>query len=247
MSVKTSNNGRVTNETDWRDLRDLNVSDLIAEKEREKLRPKTEGQGRYFASIRRNVITLCTGPAGTGKTYIPCGLASQMLRDGQIEKLILTRPLVPCSGNTQKDRVGFLPGDLMAKVGPFMRPMLDVLWKFFDSHELGKLIENEIIQLMPLEHMRGLSIDDTLIVADEMQNADEDQWLMLLTRIGQGTKLVASGDASQSDIFGEDNNSLVLAMERLEGDPDIGVVELTEDDIVRHGIIRRILERWRNG
>jgi phosphate starvation-inducible PhoH-like protein len=240
-------NGR-TKDTNWRDLRDNCLEDMIAEKqERRKIKAKTEGQADYLHAIRTKLITLCTGPAGTGKTYIPCGLAAQMLQDGHTERIILTRPLIPCSGKTQKDRVGYLPGDLIAKVGPFMRPMLDVLWEFYDGQELGKLIQHDIIQFVPLDHMRGLSIKNTIIIADEMQNADEEQWLMLLTRIGQGSKLVASGDASQSDVYRDEYNSLLLAMDRLEGDPDVDVVELTEEDIVRHGVIRRILERWRRG
>lgn len=237
MSIKNGN-GR---ETDWRVLRDNCLADMLAKK---RVKPLTRNQAIYQRAIETSTVILCSGPAGSGKTYMACGIAADMLRDGRIDKIILTRPLVTCSGRRGQG-VGFLKGTLYDKVGPYMRPMLDVLEDFFTRAELQKHLKDGKVELIPLDFMRGKSIAHAFIVADEMQNAEEEQWLMLLTRIGEGTRLVASGDATQSDLSRSEKNSLLLAMERLWGDPEISVVRLTEDDIVRHGLIRRILARWK--
>lgn len=232
------------NWTDWRPLRDNCVAEMLAERrKKERIRPLTANQAVYQKAIHTSVITLCSGPAGTGKTYMSCGIAAEMLREGRIEKIILTRPLVTCSGRRGQG-VGFLKGRLMDKVSPYMQPMLEALEDFFSPAELRRHFEDKTIEVVPLDFMRGKSIANSFIVADEMQNAEEEQWLMLLTRIGENTKLVASGDATQSDLPYGRENGLLVAIDRLEGDPDISVVHLTEDDIVRHGIIRRILARW---
>ncbi len=194
-------------------------------------------------AVESSLITICCGPAGSGKTYIPTGLAAEMLHSGQVKKLILTRPLVTCSGR-KGPGVGFLPGDMMAKVGPHMRPMLDVLEKFFQARDLARRIEEGSIELIALDYMRGLSIDDAVVVADEMQNCDSDQMLMLLTRIGQNCKLVISGDETQMDLPHSEGNTLLHACDRLFGIPGISVVQLTEDDIVRNKLIREIIRKW---
>lgn len=229
---------------DWRELRDDCLKELVEQKRA--IRPLTHNQRIYFKAIEQSVITFCVGPAGSGKTYIPCGLAVKYLAEGRISKVILTRPLVTCSGNGGRDRVGFLPGDLLAKVGPHMRPMVDVLLAFMGKGELEKKMAAGIIEIVPMDYMRGLSIDNALIIADEMQNAMKDQWKMLLTRLGKDTRLVASGDDTQSDLPGGENDWMYEVIQRLQKEKDVSSVILTDDDIVRSDIVRRIARRLAN-
>jgi phosphate starvation-inducible PhoH-like protein len=233
--------------TPWQHLRDTNLDEILAQKrQRQRLKPITPNQSIYFDAMRQSTVTICTGPAGTGKTYMSCGLAADMLRDGLVKKIVLTRPLVTCSGRHGQG-VGFLKGTLLDKVCPFMRPLLDALHDFLSPAEVRKYIEDEVVEPMTLDMMRGTSLRNAFVIADEMQNAEEEQWLMLLTRLGEGTKLVASGDLTQTDLRSGRDNGLLVAIDRLEGDPDISVVRLTEADIVRSGIVRRILARWNAG
>ncbi len=226
----------------WRKLRDDCLAEMV-ERKQAPLEAKTRGQAVYIRAVETSVVTLCTGPAGTGKTYVPVALAAGLLRAGRVRKLILTRPLVTCSGR-KGPGVGFLPGDLAAKVGPHMRPMLDVLERFFTRAELARRVEDESVELIALDYMRGLSIDDAVVVADEMQNCDRDQMLMLLTRVGQNTKLVVSGDETQTDLPRSEGDTLTFAADRLFGIEGVSVVRLGEDDIVRNGMIREIIRNW---
>lgn len=229
------------NSTDWRVLRDRCLEDVITAR-RPKIRGKTRGQAAFVRSIEENVVTLADGPAGSGKTFIPCGLAAERLRDRKVERVVLTRPLVTCSGRRGAG-VGFLPGELSAKVAPFMRPMLDVLLECMTAGELEKMLKDDAVEIVPLDYMRGVSLKNAMIVADEMQNAELDQWFMLLTRLGEGSKLVASGDSTQSDLHGG-KSTVREAMRRLRGEPDIGIVHLSEEDVVRSDLVRRIVRRW---
>jgi phosphate starvation-inducible PhoH-like protein len=230
----------VNRNPNWRQLRDDCLADLLAQK---KLRPLTAGQEYYCRAMEGSTITLCRGPAGTGKTYVACGLAAGWLAEGRCKRLVLTRPLVTCSGRRGQG-VGFLPGDLMDKVNPFMRPMLDVLGQFFDEKTLDKHLRENTVEVVPLDYMRGLSLADAVVIADEMQNAEPEQGLMLLTRLGQNSKLVLSGDDTQSDLPLGHDNALARALRQLWGVEGISFVTLTKRDIVRSGIIREVLERW---
>jgi phosphate starvation-inducible PhoH-like protein len=226
----------------WREDQDKAIAELAAKKQRERLKPATKNQSRYFNAIETSVVTLCTGPAGTGKTYIACGLAAQMLKDKRIDKIILTRPLVTCNGR-RSGGLGFLPGDVNEKVTPYMRPMLDALADFFSPQELDRLISNGSIEIWPLELMRGSNIRNAVLICDEAQNAEYEQLHMLLTRFANNTRVVVCGDASQTDLPYEDVNPLRLIMWRLRDLIEVSRVQLTRDDVQRHPLIAAIDER----
>jgi len=222
----------------WQDEQDKSALELA----RSKLKPRTDNQARYFKAIETSTVTICTGPAGTGKTYIPCALAAQMLKEGRIERLILTRPMVECGG-----RMGFLPGDKDAKVQPWMRPLLDVLNECFSANELLKLMRENIVELQSLELMRGQSIKRAIIICDEAQNADRGQLRMLCTRLDVGTRLIISGDFTQTDLYDDGLNPLVEMIRRYCYPirlPAVSYVRLTHDDCQRPDIVRQMDKRW---
>ena len=207
---------------------------------KEKFKPLTKNQGLYFRAIETSTVTICTGPAGTGKSFCVCGVASQMLQDERIDKIILTRPLITCGNG-----IGYLPGNIDDKVGPFMRPLLDAFGEFFDEHELEKLVAEQSIEMVPLDLMRGLSINNSVVIADELQNATFAQLRMLMTRIGKQTRLVMAGDLSQSDLNMRDTHfaEIINRLRNPDLHPEIAIVQFTKDDIVRNGLIRWIEER----
>ncbi len=219
-------------EVDWREPRDESVMEIAESK---KLKPITENQKKYFRAIETSTVTICTGPAGTGKTYIACGLAAQMLKDNKIDKIVLTRPLVPCGKG-----VGYLPGSLNEKVAPHLRPLLDALADFFPPTELNKLVQSEVIELCSLDLMRGVSIKNAVIICDEVQNAEYGQIHMVMTRFGQGSKLILAGDATktQTDLKTSGINPFKEVIRKFEvgGHTDISIIKLTRRDIVRHGL-----------
>jgi phosphate starvation-inducible PhoH-like protein len=223
---------------DWRELRDGALEDM--RRERERLKPKTEGQARYIRAIETSTVTVCTGPAGSGKTLCAVGVAAQMLREKRISKLILTRPLLTCGTG-----VGFLPGNVDEKVQPYMRPLLDALQTFFSGAEIEKLMQNRVIEMVPLELMRGMSIKHAVVICDEAQNAEFTQLHMLLTRFDEGTRIIVAGDDRQSDLRTGGPNPLMLVLRRLAPDrhPDVAVVRLTKDDVVRHPLVAWVDER----
>jgi phosphate starvation-inducible PhoH-like protein len=222
---------------DWRDLRDLSVADLASER----FKPKTDNQARYFAAIQNATVTICTGPPGSGKSYIPCGLAVQMLRSKQISRVILTRPVVPCGKG-----LGYLPGDEQAKILPYMRPVLDALHDHADAAELRRHMELKTIEIIPLDHMRGMSIKQTLVICDEAQNADFEQLHMLVTRLDHGTRIVVSGDANQSDLPGKAVNPLLDLIHRFTPPHrDMRLVQLAAGDVMRPEIVTWMDDRCR--
>lgn len=201
------------------------------------LQPKTPNQSVYFKAIESSRVTICTGPAGVGKTYLACGLASQLLKTQRVSKIILTRPLVSCG-----EGYGYRPGTVFEKVSPMMRPMLDALGDFFKKEEINEYIRKEIIELWPLDDMRGASIRDAFLICDEAQNASYEQLFMLMTRFAAKTRLVVCGDATQSDLRMREN-PLLRAMQRLHNIPGISLIRLTNKDIVRDPLVRIIHER----
>ncbi len=212
----------------------------IPEVKRERLKPLTRNQAVYFKAIESSTITLCTGPAGTGKTFIACGIAAQMLNDGHIDGLVITRPLVSCGQG-----YGFRKGTVFEKVSPVMRPMLDALEEFFGKKKLNVFVEDGTVELWPLDDMRGASIKRKVIICDESQNAEQGQLRMLLTRFGKDTKVIVTGDATQSDLPNRGVNPFMDVIERFRPSchADVSIVELTTEDIVRHGLIRWVEER----
>jgi phosphate starvation-inducible PhoH-like protein len=221
-------------EPDWRAQRDADVTS------RGRLKPLTKGHEFYMKMVETSTVTLCVGPAGTGKTYMACGLAAQMLKDRRVSRIVLTRPIVSCGRG-----YGFRPGDVREKIAPVMRPMLESLDDFFSPKELQRHIDGGAIDLFPLDDMRGASIRDAVIICDEAQNAEYPQLHMLLTRFGKGSRLVVNGDLRQTDLERGAGSfaSVIRKLKAEPANPDIAFVTLTRADIVRHPLIQFIDER----
>lgn len=218
----------------WQQLRDAAVE------MKKKIKPLTTGQSKYFQAIHSSIITICSGCAGVGKTFIPCGLAAQMLREDKINKIIITRPLIQCRSKGN-DGLGILPGELEDKIGPYVRPIMDAFEEFFTPAELKGYIRDKVIEVIPLEVMRGSSLKDCFIICDEAQNTTFSQLHMLLTRIGNNTKMVIAGDVSQSDLDG--SNALAETIKRLRDMNDVSIVGLGREDVVRSKIVAELDRR----
>ncbi len=232
MRSKTWKNLPEVNPT-WQALQD----EALAKKfEPKRLKALTRNQGIYMRAVETSTVTLVTGPAGCGKSYIACGLAAQMLAEDRVDRVILSNPCVDC-GPAQ----GFLPGDQREKVLPYMMPMLEALAEFCGPRLLEKYEKDGRLELVPLQKMRGRTFHNCFICADETQNASYEQLMMLLTRFGRNSRMVVCGDTKQTDLG--QTSPLIEVINRLWNlDPDISVVQLTKDDIVRHGLISKIVE-----
>lgn len=203
------------------------------------VRARTDGQARYLNALRENELVFAIGPAGTGKTYLAVASAVAMLRRGQIKKLVLVRPAVEAG-----ERLGFLPGDLEAKINPYLRPLLDALHDLMDFGQLRRYIGNDLIEIAPLAYMRGRTLNDAVIILDEGQNATVPQMKMFLTRMGQNARIVVTGDPTQNDLPPGTVSGLVDAVERLRRVPGVGVVALDRRDIVRHPLVQSIVDAY---
>ena len=202
------------------------------------IRPKTAGQKRYIDAIRENVITFGLGPAGTGKSWLAVAMAVQALQSKQVQRIILTRPAVEAG-----ERLGFLPGDLMVKIDPYLRPLYDALYDMVDMENAQKLIERQTVEVAPLAFMRGRTLNASFIILDEAQNTSPEQMKMFLTRIGFGSKVVVTGDTTQVDVPG--GRSGLVDLERiLQGIDGLGFVHLTQSDVVRHKIVGDIVAAY---
>jgi phosphate starvation-inducible PhoH-like protein len=206
------------------------------------LRPRTDGQGRYVQALRENDVTICVGPAGTGKTFLAVGMAVTLLRQGAVKKIVLVRPAVEAG-----ERLGFLPGDLVAKINPYLRPLLDSLNDLIDYEQVKKYMENEVIEIVPLAYMRGRTLNNAVIILDEGQNATVSQMKMFLTRMGMNSKIIVTGDLTQTDLPPTLKSGLNDAVHRLRGIPRLAVVQLDESDIVRHALVQQIVKAYEEG
>ncbi|AMV17980.1 PhoH family protein [Planctomyces sp. SH-PL14] len=204
-----------------------------------KVTPKTRGQEEYVDAIRKHDLVFCTGPAGCGKTYLAVAMAVNALRRQQVRKIVLVRPAVEAG-----ERLGFLPGDLLAKVNPFLRPLLDSMNDMLDYEQVRRYMESDVIEIVPLAFMRGRTLNSTFIILDEGQNTTTTQMKMFLTRMGEGAKVVVTGDTTQTDLPPHVPSGLNDAIARLKHIDGVGVVALTGLDIVRHRLVREIVEAY---
>ncbi len=203
------------------------------------VKPKTEGQKRYVEAMFANDLTFCVGPAGTGKTYLAVAAAASQLKQGKCRRIVLARPAVEAG-----ERLGFLPGDLQAKVNPYLRPLFDALHDMMDFEQVKRFMVNDVIEVIPLAFMRGRTLNESLIILDEAQNTTPAQMLMFLTRLGHDSKMIVTGDTSQVDLPEEQRSGLVDALEKLRGIKGIGIVELERGDIVRHRLVQNIVNAY---
>ncbi len=205
-----------------------------------KVAPKSVMQKRYVDSIRRNTVTFAIGPAGTGKTWLAVAMAAAALQRREVNRIILTRPAVEAG-----ERLGFLPGDLMAKVDPYLRPLFDALQDMLDPEKVAQHLERGAIEVAPLAYMRGRTLNDSFIILDEAQNTSPEQMKMFLTRLGFGSKMVVTGDITQVDLPRDEHSGLIVVGEILEGIEGVDFVRLGSEDVVRHKLVQRIVEAYR--
>jgi phosphate starvation-inducible PhoH-like protein len=203
------------------------------------IRPKTAGQRKFVESIDRNTLTFGIGPAGTGKTFLAVVMAVRALRSRHVERVILSRPAVEAG-----EKLGFLPGDLKDKVDPYLRPLYDALSELMDDPLVSRYLERGTIEVAPLAYMRGRTLSGAFVILDEAQNATRDQLKMFLTRLGAGSKMIVNGDITQVDLPGGVQSGLLEAPRRFGGLPDIGIVELTDTDVVRHPLVTEIIRAY---
>lgn len=203
------------------------------------VRPRTVGQKKYIESIGQNTIVLGIGPAGTGKTYLAVAMAVKAFRNHEIKKIILTRPAVEAG-----EKLGFLPGDLQDKVDPYLRPLYDALFDMFGAESFQRYMEKGIIEVAPLAYMRGRTLDQAFIILDEAQNTTSEQIKMFLTRLGNESKMVITGDITQIDLPDSRRSGLVEAMRVLKGIDDICIHKFTEKDVVRHKLVQDIIKAY---
>jgi phosphate starvation-inducible protein PhoH and related proteins len=215
------------------------LEDVVWRHRATKVAPKTVNQKRYVDSIRHNTITFGVGPAGTGKTFLAVALAAAALSRREVNRIILTRPAVEAG-----ERLGFLPGDLMAKVDPYLRPLFDALHDMLEPDRVSQHLERGVIEVAPLAFMRGRSLNDSFIILDEAQNTSPEQMKMFLTRLGFNSKMVVTGDVTQIDLPREQDSGLVVVSDILKDVEGIDFVRFGEEDVVRHKLVRRIVEAY---
>ena len=203
------------------------------------VKPKTLGQKQYIDLIRKKMIVFGVGPAGTGKTYLGMSMAIQAFKNGEVGRIILTRPAIEAG-----EKLGFLPGDLQQKVDPYLRPLYDALFEIMGADAFARNMERGLLEVAPLAYMRGRTLDNAFIVLDEAQNTTPEQMKMFLTRIGYGSKAVITGDLTQIDLGDGKNSGLTEAVKILKDVEDIGIITLTNKDVVRHPLVQKIITAY---
>ena len=221
------------------DIREV-FDDVVWRHRGKKIAPKTVTQKRYVDSIRDSTVTFGIGPAGTGKTYLAIALAVAALTEKQVGRIILTRPAIEAG-----ERLGFLPGDMLAKVDPYMRPLFDALYDMMDPDRLSAYMERGTVEVAPLAFMRGRTLNDSFIILDEAQNTSPEQMQMFLTRLGFGSKVVVTGDVTQVDLPRDQASGLIQVRDILSSIDGIGFVEFSHQDVVRHKLVQRIVEAYK--
>lgn len=201
--------------------------------------PKGDGQRLYVEAIHDSDLTFCLGPAGTGKTYLAVAVAVSLLKQSRIKRIVLVRPAVEAG-----EKLGYLPGDMQAKVNPYLRPLFDAMHDMMTFDQLKRFMQNDVIEVVPLAFMRGRTLNSALIILDEAQNATAAQMLMFLTRLGHHSRMIVTGDDSQSDLDGGEATGFLDAVARLDGIPGVSVVRLHKCDIVRHPLVQRVVEAY---
>ncbi|MBC8194348.1 MAG: PhoH family protein [Acidimicrobiia bacterium] len=217
---------------------DVLTSEIFRTSRGKPIRPRSAGQKRYVEVATDNVITFAMGPAGTGKSWLAVALAVKALQAGQVDRIVLTRPLVEAG-----ERVGFLPGDLMAKVDPYFRPLYDALFDMLDMDTAQRLLERGEVEVAPLAFMRGRTLNNSFVILDEAQNTTPEQMKMFLTRLGFGSRVIVTGDISQTDVPGG-RSGLADLETILSGISGLGFVHLSSHDVVRHRIVQDIVEAY---
>jgi phosphate starvation-inducible PhoH-like protein len=214
--------------------------DVVWRHRGKKIAPKTVTQKRYVDAIRQNTVTFAIGPAGTGKTYLAMALAVAALADKQVGRIILTRPAVEAG-----ERLGFLPGTLLEKVDPYLRPLFDALYDMLDADRLAAYMEKGIVEVAPLAFMRGRTLNDSFVILDEAQNTSPEQMQMFLTRLGFGSKMVVTGDVTQIDLPREQASGLIQVQDILGPLDGVEFIRFGQEDVVRHKLVQRIVEAYR--
>jgi len=204
-----------------------------------RIAPKTRGQHEYVDAVRNCDLTFCLGPAGTGKTYLAVAMAVSMLKRNRVKRVVLVRPAVEAG-----EKLGYLPGDLQAKVNPYLRPLMDAMHDMMSFDQVKRFMQNDIIEVIPLAYMRGRTLNRAAIIMDEAQNTTVSQMLMFLTRLGHESKMIVTGDDSQVDLEKGKKSGLIDAAKRLSTVNGIGVVRLDKADIVRHPLVQYIVELY---
>ncbi len=217
-------------------VKSLNTDLVLLTAKGKPIRSKTLGQTEYLKAIAKNSITFGIGPAGTGKTYLAVAMAVKAFKAGQVSRIILTRPAVEAG-----EKLGFLPGDLQNKVDPYLRPLYDGLFDMIGPETFQKLMEKGVIEVAPLAYMRGRTLDDSFIILDEAQNTTKEQMKMFLTRMGNGSKIVVTGDVTQIDLPIDKKSGLKDAISILKNIDDIAIIRLSEKDVVRHKLVQDIV------
>ena len=219
-------------------IKNNNVTDII-KTPKKSIMPRSEKQKNYVRALRESDIIISCGPAGTGKTFLAVAVALTMLLDKKIERIILSRPAVEAG-----ERLGFLPGDMREKVDPYLRPLYDSLYDLLDFEKIQKRIEIGDIEIAPLAFMRGRTLEDCFIILDEAQNTTKTQMKMFLTRLGKNSQMVVVGDITQIDLVSEKDSGLKDALKKLNKVDDIGFIELSEKDVVRHDLVKKIINAY---